>query len=137
MIAFALATRARLLILDEPTNGLNIPSKSTFRKVIAASLDEKQCILISTHQVRDLESLIDSFMVLDKGRIIFNHTVDEIAAKLVFKHAKQLDGHPSIYSEPSFGGYNIVSPNSDNESSRIEMETLFKAVIAQPDLLQF
>ena len=77
LIAFGLATNARLLILDEPTNGLDIPSKSQFRKLMANSLNEKRIIVISTHQVRDLENLIDNVIILEKGAIIYNQSVNE------------------------------------------------------------
>ena len=50
MIAFGLATNTGVLIMDEPTNGLDIPSKVQFRKLIASVLTEDRCIVISTHQ---------------------------------------------------------------------------------------
>jgi ABC-2 type transport system ATP-binding protein len=78
MIAFGLATNTSLLILDEPTNGLDIPSKVQFRKLIASGLTEDRCVIISTHQVRDLDSLIDTILVLDNRRIVVNRSVDEL-----------------------------------------------------------
>ena len=78
MIAFGLATNTSLLILDEPTNGLDIPSKVQFRKLIASGLTEDRCVIISTHQVRDLDSLIDTILVLDNRRIVVNRSVDDL-----------------------------------------------------------
>jgi ABC-2 type transport system ATP-binding protein len=78
MIAFGLATNTSILILDEPTNGLDIPSKVQFRKLIASGLTEERCVIISTHQVRDLDSLIDTILVLDNRRIVVNRPVDEL-----------------------------------------------------------
>jgi ABC-2 type transport system ATP-binding protein len=83
MIAFGLATNTSLLILDEPTNGLDIPSKVQFRKLIASGLDEERCVIISTHQVRDLDSLIDTILILDNHRIVVNQPVDELTEKLL------------------------------------------------------
>ncbi|WP_379087436.1 ATP-binding cassette domain-containing protein [Pedobacter sp. UC225_65] len=60
IIAFGLATQAKLVIMDEPTNGLDIPSKAQFRKIMASALTDDRCIIISTHQVRDLDNLIDT-----------------------------------------------------------------------------
>ncbi len=72
-VAFAVATRVKLLLLDEPTNGLDIPSKQQFRKIIAGNLGEDQTMVISTHQVRDLDSLIDEVLILDRGASCCNH----------------------------------------------------------------
>jgi ABC-2 type transport system ATP-binding protein len=77
LIAFALACNTRYLLLDEPTNGLDIPSKATFRSMLAGSCNEERIILISTHQVRDLESLIDHVLILDQGSIILSRSVVE------------------------------------------------------------
>jgi len=76
LISFALATNASLLLMDEPTNGLDIMSKSQFRKLIAGALDDERCILISTHQVKDLENLIDRVIILDDGKILFHEPVE-------------------------------------------------------------
>jgi len=77
LIAFALACNTRYLLLDEPTNGLDIPSKATFRSLLAGALEEDRILLISTHQVRDLQSLIDHILILDQGRIILSRSVEE------------------------------------------------------------
>jgi len=84
MIAFGLATNTNLLIMDEPTNGLDIPSKVQFRKLIASVLTEDRCMVISTHQVRDLDSLIDTLLVLHDCEIVVNSPVEEISEKVTF-----------------------------------------------------
>ena len=91
LIAFGLATKTKILILDEPTNGLDIPSKSQFRRIIASSMDEKRSIVISTHQVRDLASLIDHIIILESGKVVFNQNTLEISSKLSFVQTKELD----------------------------------------------
>lgn len=136
LIAFGLATNARLLILDEPTNGLDIPSKSQFRKIIASSLDEDRLIIISTHQVRDLENLIDNIIVLEKGKIIFNRNLAEISEKLSFEH--NLNGYAAnevIYSEELSGKNAGIVKNESGLDSRVDLELLFNGIVKNPDLI--
>ena len=82
LIAFGICTQAKLLVMDEPTNGLDIPSKSQFRKIIAGSFTEEKIILISTHQVRDLENLIDTVVILEKGKILLNEPINQTETKV-------------------------------------------------------
>jgi ABC-2 type transport system ATP-binding protein len=127
LIAFALATRCRLLIFDEPTNGLDIPSKSIFRKIVAGSLDENQLVVISTHQVKDIENLIDKIIILDNGKVIFKKTITEISQKVRFISGGSGDVDGAIYSEPVPGGFRLVMPNEDKETE-VDIELLFNAV---------
>ncbi len=83
-ITLALAAHTPLLLMDEPTNGLDIPSKATFRRLVASLVDDDQTVIISTHQVRDLESLIDTVLILDQRQILLNKTLNEISEKLYF-----------------------------------------------------
>jgi ABC-2 type transport system ATP-binding protein len=130
LISFALATNASLLLMDEPTNGLDIVSKSQFRKVIAGSLDYTKCIVISTHQVKDLENLIDRVMVIDEGRILFDQTLDAISDKLVFRLSFDPDeAAQALYCEPSFRGNALILPNTEGEDSQPDLEMLYKAVM--------
>lgn len=130
LISFALATNAAVLLLDEPTNGLDIVSKSQFRKVIAGSLDENKCIVISTHQVKDLENLIDRVTVIDEGRILFDQTMDAISRKLYFKISYDPGETASaFYSEGSLKGNALVMANPGDEDSRPDLEMLYKAVV--------
>ena len=85
LICLGLACNTRLLVMDEPTNGLDIPSKSRFRRVIASAATENKCIVISTHQVRDLDNLIDALVVVEESKILVNTMTDRITEKLVFK----------------------------------------------------
>lgn len=128
LIAFALATKTKLLLMDEPTNGLDIPSKSQFRKILAMSYDENRCILISTHQVRDLSSVIDEVIVLDTGKIRFKATIEEIGTKLLFKHLDNETNIDTVYSEEVFGGKFAIIENNGRESE-IDFELLFNAVV--------
>ncbi len=135
IIAFGLATQAKLVIMDEPTNGLDIPSKAQFRKIMASVLTEDRCIIISTHQVRDLDNLIDTVIMLDESSIALKASVEEITNKLCFKRVKQLD-ETVIYSEPSLAGYNAVMQNYHQEDSKLDIELLFNAVLAEKNKLK-
>jgi ABC-2 type transport system ATP-binding protein len=128
LIAFALSTRCRLLVLDEPTNGLDIPSKSLFRKVLAGSLDENQLVIISTHQVKDVENLIDTIIILDNGKVIFQQTMEEISNKVCFINGSSDDTKEAIYSEAVPGGYRLMTQKIDEETE-IDIELLFNAII--------
>ncbi len=130
IIAFGLATEAKLIIMDEPTNGLDIPSKAQFRKIMASALTDDKCIIISTHQVRDLDNLIDTVIMLDDNDVALMASVQEITEKLTFKKVKEVD-ESVFYAEPSLSGFNAVMPNYHNEDSRLDMELLFNAILAE------
>lgn len=134
LIAFALATRAKVLLMDEPTNGLDIPSKHQFRKVIAGSLGEDQCMIISTHQVKDLDSLIDEVLIIDGAHIILHEPVTRITEKLSFRHVVSLeDAETPLYSEGALKGYAVVTANRHEEHSRLDMEMFFNAVLLEKE----
>ncbi|HUC82105.1 MAG TPA: ABC transporter ATP-binding protein [Flavisolibacter sp.] len=130
LISFALATNANVLLMDEPTNGLDIMSKSQFRKILAEALDEERCIIISTHQVKDLENLIDRITVIDEGKILFDQTVEEITKRLSFRFAYDNEEvATALYSESSLRGHVIVTPNTDGEEGKLDLELLYKAIV--------
>ena len=135
IIAFGLATNAKLIIMDEPTNGLDIPSKAQFRKIMASALTDDRCIIISTHQVRDLDNLIDTVIMVDENSIALKASVEEITNKLCFKRVKEMDD-TVIYAEPSMAGYNAVMPNFHQEDSKLDLELLFNAVLAEKNKLK-
>ena len=129
LIAFALATNCSLLILDEPTNGLDIPSKSLFRKVLVSSIADNQTVLISTHQVKDIDTIIDSIVVVDKGRMIFRDNIEEIGRKYMFETHQSIDDLDGIvYSEKSPMGYRVIRTGNDFEETTIDLELLFNAI---------
>lgn len=134
LISFALATNTKTLIMDEPTNGLDIPSKSQFRKVIAAAVSDEKCIVISTHQVRDLDNLIDSIVIIDNHRIIFRQNVEAVTEKLCFKTVSSIDDAGNVlFSDSSLRGHTVITENGGLEHSRIDMELLFNAVLEKPE----
>ena len=130
LVAFAIATNTRYLIMDEPTNGLDIPSKSQFRKIMASTNKDERCTIISTHQVRDLETMIDRVTVLHNGSIIFDQNIEDIANHLVFRKIDKDESAEKIYGEEVLGGEYIISPRmSDDQASMINLELLFNGVI--------
>ncbi|MDR2888075.1 MAG: ATP-binding cassette domain-containing protein [Bacteroidales bacterium] len=129
MLAFGIATNAKLMLFDEPTNGLDIPSKTQFRKLIAQAASNERTFIISTHQVRDLENLIDPIIILDYRDVLLNHSIKDISEKLCFGIREQVpDG--ALYSEPALNGVYTVEENADGKESRINMEHLFNAAMA-------
>jgi ABC-2 type transport system ATP-binding protein len=127
LISFGLSTKCRLLVLDEPTNGLDIPSKSIFRKVMAGSLDEDQLVIISTHQVRDVENLIDRVLMLERGRFIMQKNIYDISSKLHFATTVSADAENILYREIVPGGYKVITPQTEGNSS-VDIELLFNAI---------
>lgn len=136
-ISFALATKCKLLILDEPTNGLDIPSKTKFRKLVAEMMSDDMCIILSTHQVRDLESLIDTIIILEESKILLNNTIDQVCERLLFKTIPALDQPEEIlFSEFTTKGYSVIMNNPDNIESKIDLESLFNLCIQSPEKIQ-
>lgn len=137
LISFGLASNASVLLMDEPTNGLDIMSKSQFRKVMAGALDENKCIVISTHQVKDLENLIDRITIIDEGKILFDQTVDAISRKLSFRISFDSEEvKHALYSESSLRGNAIISANTEGEESKLDLELLYKAIVTNRDSIQ-
>jgi ABC-2 type transport system ATP-binding protein len=129
IIAFGLSTNTSLLIMDEPTNGLDIPSKAQFRKIIASALTDDRCVIISTHQVRDLDNLIDSVLVLHNQQIVIAQSLDDITEKIKFG-TLSINNTAHIYAEESMGGLNAITLNTDGDYSKVDMELLFNAIIS-------
>jgi ABC-2 type transport system ATP-binding protein len=133
LLAFGLASGSRLLLLDEPTNGLDIPSKSQFRRLLARAGEDHRIILISTHQVRDMENLIDPIIILDQGKIIFNQPMHEVSRRLKMELEEQEPAPEDVlYADKTLGGYVVVRENTSGEEGRLDLETLFNTVTTNP-----
>jgi ABC-2 type transport system ATP-binding protein len=129
LMGFGVATNCRLLILDEPTNGLDIPSKSQFRKLLASNFHEDKLFIISTHQVHDVENLIDTVAIIENGEVIFQQNIVDIAKKLAFVEEADIpEANDYFYSEKKLGGYFIVKPNTGQQDTHIDLEILFNTV---------
>ncbi len=129
-ISIALAANTRLLLMDEPTNGLDIPSKSQFRKVVAECMTDDRTIIISTHQVHDVEQLLDHILILSEREMLLNAPVSEITEKYAFevRTPGQLDDS-IIYAEPSLQGNMVMARREEGDAETIiNLELLFNAV---------
>ncbi len=134
-ISLALACGCKYLFMDEPTNGLDIPSKTQFRGAVMKYTSEDSTIVISTHQVRDLENIIDPIIILDRQDVLLNASVEEITSRLYFDYGTQF--HPeALYSEQLPGGFIQVYPNTTGEDSKINVEALFNAVHRNKELIK-
>lgn len=136
-MCFALATNTSLLMMDEPTNGLDIPSKSQFRKVIASGMSDDKAVIISTHQVRDIDSLLDHVLIMEGSKLLLNESVSSICEKLYF--AEQGINEPTegaLYVQPSVQGNSVILPNEYGEDAKLNLEVLFNAMLAERERMQ-
>ena len=133
-MSFALATNTSLLLMDEPTNGLDIPGKSQFRKFIASGMTDDKTILISTHQVRDIDKVLDHVLIMDNSRVLLNESTMSICDKLFFTESENREVlQSSLFSTPSIQGNFLLLPNESGEDSEINLELLFNATLAVPE----
>lgn len=131
MLSFGLATHTPVLLSDEPTNGLDIPSKSIFRKIMASAINDDRLFVISTHQVRDIEGIIDAVVVLENGKIIFNEELETVSGKLSFKTLTSLENEEVLYAVKHLNTYDVILKKQDEEDTHINMELLFNSIIAK------
>ena len=133
-MCFALATNTSLLVMDEPTNGLDIPSKSEFRRLIASNMTDEKTIIISTHQVRDIDSLLDHIVIIDQSNVLLNASNAYICRRLLFAElpmSEPADG--ALFVQPSVAGNSAILLNEYDEESRMNLELLFNGVLAERD----
>lgn len=132
-IAFGIAANTSILLMDEPTNGLDILGKVQLRKIIAGAASAERTILISSHQIKDLENLIDVLLVINDREILLNEEIDSLARKLTFDISfDEVDHAEVLYAERVLTGNAIVSRNLSQEESRVDLELLYKATLADP-----
>ncbi len=126
LMCFALACNTQVLLMDEPTNGLDIPSKSAFRRFVVSGNIEDRVILISTHQVKDIDKVLDHVIIMDEGKVVLNRSVADITSRLDF-HAST-DGATvadALYARRGLGGYDVISRNVTGDYSELNLESLF------------
>lgn len=129
LIAFALATNCKVLVLDEPTNGLDIPSKSQFRKILVSSITDEQLVIISTHQVKDIDTIIDKVVVIDEGELLYHKDTAEVTQSYNFNIVSSVAEIDNVlYSETCPQGYKIVTAAKEDEESDMDLEMLFNAI---------
>ncbi len=126
-IAFAMATNTKYLLMDEPTNGLDIPSKSQFRKVIAQHMTEERTVMISTHQVHDVEQMLDHILILDQHSVLLNASMQEIQDQYTFEYRtpQQMDDSV-LYAEPTLQGNAVITKRQEGDAeTQVNLELLF------------
>lgn len=136
-LAFGLACQTSLLILDEPSNGLDIPSKSLFRRLLAETLTEERILIIATHQAKDVETLIDRILVLHEGHVILHRSVPEVSAGLRFSLEATPPDRTSagpLHMEQVLGGFACVWARANAGDGHLDLELLFKAAIKNPGI---
>ena len=131
-LAAALSSGARLLLLDEPTNGLDIPAKMQFRRALASFPEGERVIVVSTHQVRDLESLIDPIVIVDKGRAVFAATMEELGARLSSARLSSLDGRSVVTARRDAVGWSALLAE---RGQSLDLEIVFEAAMSAPSRL--
>ena len=132
-MSFALASNTSLLLMDEPTNGLDIPGKSQFRKFLASGMSDDKTIVISTHQVRDIDKVLDHVLIMDNSRVLLDESTASVCSKLFFLESDDRElAATALYTLPSVQGNFLMLPNTEGEESEINLELLFGAVLAEP-----
>lgn len=132
-ISFALAANTSLLLMDEPTNGLDISGKSQFRKLMAAGMNEERTLVISTHQVKDIERLLDRVAILDGSRMLLDESVERICRKLYFTETDDpSEVEQALASVPSVRGTRVMLPNTEGRESDLNLELLFNGTLEHP-----
>lgn len=136
-LSFALACNTSILLLDEPTNGLDITAKRMFRAAITAAMTDDKTIIISTHQVYDVENILDHVVIADNNRILLNRPMIDIQTKLRFGYTQDPEqAKRALFSIPMPGGFNVVEflDNPDRETE-VNLETLFELTNSNPELI--
>lgn len=134
-IAFGIATRARILLMDEPTNGLDIPSKVQLRKVLAKYTSEDAIVIISTHQIRDIHTLIDHLLILQDQHFIVDHPLESLSRTFKVTTAPQ-DGEIIIHEEETIQGKKyLVKCLQQQEEHVFDIEFFFNAIICNPNII--
>jgi len=134
LISLSLACNTPYLFMDEPTNGMDIPSKSSFRRIVASSIADNSTVLISTHQIDDLEGLIDYVVILENDGVLLSASLQEIGQKLCFGIAEPED--EVLYSEKTLRGSWSVMINKTGEEMPVDIKLLFSAVVKNPEMFK-
>lgn len=135
LLSFALACNTSLLIMDEPTNGLDISGKSQFRRLMVNHLHSDRIILISTHQVRDIDTILDHIIILDHDSVVLNKSVADITSKLAFTHGNPSQPVNAFFSLQNTTGISAIEPATLTNQTDIDLEMLFEYARIHPDRL--
>lgn len=136
-MSFALATHTSLLLMDEPTNGLDIMAKSQFRKFIASGMSDERTIVISTHQVRDIDNVLDHVVIMNNSCVLLDESIVRVTERLAFVESDSpAQAEEALYKLPSVQGNSLLLPNREGVETKLNLELLFGAVLANPEKIK-
>ncbi|HIZ91211.1 MAG TPA: ATP-binding cassette domain-containing protein [Candidatus Bacteroides merdavium] len=136
-MSFALATHTSLLLMDEPTNGLDIMAKSQFRKFIASGMSDERTIVISTHQVRDIDNVLDHVVIMNNSCVLLDESIVRVTERLAFVESDSPAlAEEALYKLPSVQGNSLLLPNREGVETKLNLELLFGAVLANPEKIK-
>jgi len=136
-MSFALATHTSLLLMDEPTNGLDIMAKSQFRKFIASGMSDERTIVISTHQVRDIDNVLDHVVIMNNSCVLLDESIVHVTERLAFVESDSPAlAEEALYKLPSVQGNSLLLPNREGVETKLNLELLFGAVLANPEKIK-
>lgn len=131
-IAYVMALRTDILLLDEPATGLDIESKQQLQRMFAETIEPHQTVIVSTHNIADLEHLYDSVTVLCRGRLMVSLPIDELLRRVAFVSAPQRP-EGALYCKPSLGGVRAIVPADEaTDDGDVDFRLLYTA-LHQPD----
>ena len=138
-IAFALATLTPVLLMDEPTNGLDIVSRAQFKRLMGRTEHAGRIVLISTHQAHDLESLLSHIWFIEGGKLCLSSDMQDLARYLAMGVAQSREELPPpealIYSEPLGGQWAWLARRDArvaSEPTPVQLELVYKALSVHP-----
>ena len=133
LLSFAFACNTPVVLLDEPTNGLDIPGKAAFRRLVARLASDERLFLISTHQVRDLETILDKVLIMDNNRFLLDTSIANLQTAFTFGRGSATAPENVIYSMPSVMGTDYIAENKDDSQTEVNLEMLFEATLKHPE----
>lgn len=134
LLSFAIACNTSLLLLDEPTNGLDLPGKKALKGLLASAVDDSRSVILSTHQISDIQNIIDHVIMMRNGKILFSVPLSTIAERLKFEISSSREVlADALYRQPVFSGNIVILPNEDGRDTEIDLETFFYFSAEQPE----
>lgn len=136
LLSFAFACNTPIVLLDEPTNGLDIPGKAAFRRLVARLATDDRLFLISTHQVRDLDTILDRVLIMNERRFLLNETIASLQENFRFISGASEAPADAIYALPSLSGVDYMAANEDASDTDVNLELLFEATLKSGDKIK-
>jgi ABC-2 type transport system ATP-binding protein len=137
LLAFGIATQCKILIFDEPTNALDIPSQEIIRNTLKKMNRDNRLVILSTHHVREMEEVFDSILILDRGEILFQNDMERVRDQYCVELVDKIDEEAGIlFSKAVPGGYSVLKKRSQADTGRLDIEFLFHAVTGRPEVFK-